>query len=453
MHSPVPGSRARYRPRGHCGRTFTAIGGITLFLMLPPAARAATIVVQGGCTLIDAITAANTNAMAGSCAAGSGDDVIELTANVILTTVDHVDPSEGPNGLPAIASNITIEGGGWSIERLAGSPGFRILQVNAPSNLILRDLSVLNGRATIVGLTYRIGGAGISNSGTLTLVDTTVSGNQVDGAGFHSAGGGISNYGSLVMTSSTVSNNSVGSDTDEAHGGGIYSFDSAMISNSTISGNSATSAASAAVGGGVYVAAGTATVSSSTLSGNSRSGAGGAGAGGAIWGTPTTTIESSIFANSTGGNCAGPGLTDGGQNLADDMSCGTVPDTLSGLDPGLMDNGGPTMTHALLAGSSAIGGGGSCGVAKDQRGAPRGAVCDVGAFEFGGCPEIVLSDDTVLGTVVLESCQFAVGPNYAVVGPLGDLTLRAGREILLGDGFSVGPDAALTLEFDPSLIP
>jgi hypothetical protein len=55
-----------------------------------------------------------------------------------------------------------------------------------------------------------------------------------------------------------------------------------------------------------------------------------------------------------------------------------------GLGP-LTDNGGPTMTHALLPGSVAIDAipAPMCEVAEDQRGEPRpaGGMCDVGAFE------------------------------------------------------------------------
>jgi len=51
----------------------------------------------------------------------------------------------------------------------------------------------------------------------------------------------------------------------------------------------------------------------------------------------------------------------------------------------LSDNGGPTMTHALLQGSVAIDTipGAMCEVDEDQRGEPRpaGGMCDVGAFE------------------------------------------------------------------------
>ena len=51
----------------------------------------------------------------------------------------------------------------------------------------------------------------------------------------------------------------------------------------------------------------------------------------------------------------------------------------------LQDNGGPTMTHALGAGSVAIDviPADACEVDEDQRGEPRpgGTMCDVGAFE------------------------------------------------------------------------
>jgi hypothetical protein len=49
----------------------------------------------------------------------------------------------------------------------------------------------------------------------------------------------------------------------------------------------------------------------------------------------------------------------------------------------LQDNGGPTMTHALLPGSVAIDviPADMCEVDEDQRGFPRDLMCDVGAFE------------------------------------------------------------------------
>ncbi len=64
----------------------------------------------------------------------------------------------------------------------------------------------------------------------------------------------------------------------------------------------------------------------------------------------------------------------------------------------LANNGGPTQTHALLAGSPAIdagnpatpGSGGNACEATDQRGyaRPAGLACDIGAYEFGAPPPV-----------------------------------------------------------------
>ena len=54
----------------------------------------------------------------------------------------------------------------------------------------------------------------------------------------------------------------------------------------------------------------------------------------------------------------------------------------AGLGP-LADNGGPTLTHALLAGSPAIDAGDNAVCpATDQRGVARDAACDAGSFEY-----------------------------------------------------------------------
>jgi hypothetical protein len=62
---------------------------------------------------------------------------------------------------------------------------------------------------------------------------------------------------------------------------------------------------------------------------------------------------------------------------------GDLPNVDPLLGP-LEDNGGPTDTHSLLAGSPAISAGNlpSC-TAVDQRGATRGSdgACDIGAYE------------------------------------------------------------------------
>jgi hypothetical protein len=141
-------------------------------------------------------------------------------------------------------------------------------------------------------------------------------------------------------------------------------------------------------------------VTNSTISGNTAF----AEIGG-IYGSPnttaTTTLENTIVAKNVqgrGADCAGT-ITDGGYNLDSGTTCGfsTTNNSLSGVvDPKLgplADNGGPTKTHALLAGSPAIDKGNSFGATTDQRGVsrPQGAASDIGAFES----ESTVIEDTV----------------------------------------------------------
>jgi hypothetical protein len=81
-------------------------------------------------------------------------------------------------------------------------------------------------------------------------------------------------------------------------------------------------------------------------------------------------------------------LISGGHNIVQDATCNPDPSDLilgdAGLGP-LADNGGPTWTHALLAGSPALDAADdSVCPSTDQRGVarPQGSNCDIGAFEF-----------------------------------------------------------------------
>ena len=75
----------------------------------------------------------------------------------------------------------------------------------------------------------------------------------------------------------------------------------------------------------------------------------------------------------------------------------------------------------------------------------------VGPFDFVPCPDLELSMDAIMGTQIFEHCRnIRVGPAYQV-GPGGDLTLRAGNLVWLGNGTSVAADGELTIEIDASL--
>jgi hypothetical protein len=111
--------------------------------------------------------------------------------------------------------------------------------------------------------------------------------------------------------------------------------------------------------------------------------------GGGIYNEGELTFTNTIIAASINGDCRNVGTihSDSTHNLIEDGSCQVANGSNISGDPllgTLADNGGPTLTHALLPGSPAIdaGSGAHC-QAFDQRGIPRpqGAACDIGAFE------------------------------------------------------------------------
>jgi hypothetical protein len=276
-------------------------------------------------------------------------------------------------------------------------------------------------------------GGGISNYGGLTVSNSTLSGNSAI------FGGGIYNSGTLTVSNSTLSGNFAGYD-----GGGIYNYyvGTLTVSNSTLSGNSAYDA-----GGGIcnYIydddyPYGTLTVSNSTLSGNFATYGGGIFTLGALSPYPDTLTNVTLTANRAN---AGPLGGGGGLYLFSSFTqevlhntliagnfqglTGTTPDDVYGrLDPRgdsnligdgtgmtglhngvngnqvgsasdpidpvlgpLADNGGPTLTHALLPGSPAIDAGNNAYATDwDQRGPgyPRivNGTIDIGAFEYQG---------------------------------------------------------------------
>ncbi|NJM13246.1 MAG: hypothetical protein HC889_16470, partial [Synechococcaceae cyanobacterium SM1_2_3] len=74
------------------------------------------------------------------------------------------------------------------------------------------------------------GGGGLGNyQGTITLINSTVSGNTANNVG----GGLTGGFGPLTLTSSTITGNSA------SYGGGVYTEDALTLGNSLIAGNSA----------------------------------------------------------------------------------------------------------------------------------------------------------------------------------------------------------------------
>jgi cysteine-rich repeat protein len=340
---------------------------LALLLVLSHPLWAATIIVdETTCTLVDAITAANTDTASGGCPAGSGADTVELTTDVTLTAVVHSD-SAGDNGLPPVTSDITVEGSGFKIERSGGAPAFRFFVVWQNGTLSLNHVTLENGVSTY-------NGGAILNAGTLNLTNSALSGNSSP-----HRGGAILNSNQMQGATVTVTNSTLSGNWADDQGGGIWSvYGPVTLTNSTLSGNHADY-----LGGAIVSFLGHVTLTNSTLSGNSASING--GLYGAVWYGDAATVENSIIANNPGGNCGGL-IADAGNNFSDDGTCGPGFSPITPrvhFDPALTDNGGPTLTHALFPGSVAINAAGDCGLDTDQRGFPRsGGGCDSGSFEF-----------------------------------------------------------------------
>lgn len=374
-----------------------AAGSLALVtvLCLPGALGASDITVGGGCSLTDAIRSANTDSSVGECTAGSEEDTIHLAGDVVLAAE-----------LPEIGGTLTIEGGGFTVSRDPSAPAFRIFSAEG-TEVTYRNLTVTGG-SDGDGI-WQAGGIW-DRSGVLTLENTTITGNE---------GNGVFSQYQMTVESSTISDNT---------GSGIYAFYAILdIRDSTISGNDAV---------GLLVGEFTDVVlTNSTVSGNDIGVANSSSAfypyvhvlqstfAGNRVGFMFTdfeyslaTVESTVLGASTEANCSAS-FVDLGNNFADDPSCGGGFSHLTGLDITLADNGGPTETHALIAGSSAIDAASSCElVATDQRGFLRhDGACDSGAFELGGL-EIglggVLSGGTGVGHV---RCSNRVDSQFVTV--------------------------------------
>ncbi|MBA2492295.1 MAG: hypothetical protein H0V34_11550 [Gammaproteobacteria bacterium] len=313
------------------------MAGVALLLALGQApALAAAINVGGGCTLVNAITAANTNNAIGRCRAGRGADTIVLPANSKHTLTQVNNQYFGPNGLPVVTSTITIAG---NKSAAAGTPAFRILAVGAGGNLTLRQTTVSGGllqgddqpggglyrragRLTLDGCTISGNaasspGGGVANgAGTLTVTNSTISGNTAE-----FAGGVLNNStGTLIVTNSTISGNTAG-----VSGGGVYNRGTASLTNSTITNNAASAGNSTISGnralgyrGGVGNFRGAVTLTNSTVSRNTSGNNDEPGRGGGLFNAlgRMSLTNSTVVVNKTGYNSLsqGGGVFSGGRN-------------------------------------------------------------------------------------------------------------------------------------------
>jgi spore coat protein CotF len=272
-----------------------------------------------------------------------------------------------------IQKSLTIQGPGTRPMIISGNHARRVIELSAGPGiqLALSDLTIADGSA---GSFTGFAAAGVFNNGsaTVNITNCTITGNVNSGADFGGKGGAIENHGTMNIVNSTISGNS---STGTANGGaGIFNDTTLNLTNCTISGNSTNTR-----GGGIYNnGAGTVNIQNTIVAGNTADQSG-----------------PDIFQafNSLGNNLIGK--IDGGSGFTNGMNNDKVGTVAMPLDPKLgplQDNGGPTFTMALLAGSPALDAGSDSVLGTplflmtDQRGTgfPRksGAHVDIGAFEF-----------------------------------------------------------------------
>lgn len=247
-------------------------------------------------------------------------------------------------------------------------------------------------------------GAGVSwqpsGASTLVVQRTSVAGNRVES--FYCMGGGIhallpAQAVVVIEQSSIIDNHLTGEETSLGAGLHAVAADGAKVAivSSTLSGNSLTVVLQGgdAAGGALYARGtgsnATVELTSSTVARNRAEQTAGIHVVGVLG-----TLFNTLIVENQGPACNT--LVSQGYNLFTQQSCNlteNATDIRSAPVPQVLplaDNGGPTLTHALVSGSRTLDAGSPSGctyegtlLAVDQRGKPRtnNLRCDVGAFE------------------------------------------------------------------------
>jgi predicted outer membrane repeat protein len=431
------------------------------------------------------------NAIAASNINGE-DDTIELATNGTYTITAR---DNSINGLPRIqldgGHQLTIHGNGSTIQRstAGGTLKFRIFYINSGANVAISGLILANGNITALAGSYGGGIYSDGESGTvnLSITDCTFNSNFADygGALYNDGESGLAAPSVLVVANSTFTGNGAN------YAGAIFNdgaFGSAMlnVNNCTFSGNSA-SISSGSIQHDAFMGSATGSFINCTFDHNTATQYGGAVGTDGDSGSVTLTVKNCTFngnsAGTSGGGIDNSGggailqvantifktganganlsneagtITSQGHNLSNDNGAGFL--TAAGdkintdpmLDPaGLVNNGGPTQTIALQAGSMAIDAGNDANAPeRDQRYYQRNGVSDIGAFEFGGtlAPTTAGSGKThgaagsftinfpLTGTVGVECRTSGAGGSHQLVMPFATPVTVGGASVTSGIG-------------------
>ncbi len=395
---------------------------------------------------------------------------IYMLQNSILTLNNTtLSSARTPNYGPGIFNNrgtLNVSGSTFHDNRTTSGTGVALQLGGGIMNLFgtttVNSSTFTNNLATF--------GGGMSNSGgTVTVNSSSFIGNTArgDGGGIYTQdgtltinashfarnasiyGGGLFARTSIVNVDRIILHNNAAN-----FGGGIYSGEASTttISTSTLGSNTSVNEA-----GGIYVNGGTITLSHTTIASNSA----GTSGGGIYRLAGTVNFGDTLIAQNiapAGTDISGT-VTSQGYNLIGSTSGATISGTTTGnlinaaaapLNLGaLANNGGPTLTYALLAGSVAINAGDPLFMSPpdfDQRGFgfPRVADgrLDIGAYESSPSASLTIQL-TLQGRQTAPNAGW-VTTNHIQISPSG-----GGAAVLTGD-FTSNSSGQITLTNIPS---
>lgn len=277
-----------------------ALAGAALTLTAPAAAAQAKAAVPGVINVPCGASALKTAVIAAN---GGGAAVLALSSNCTYSIVTRATATDA---LPLITGHFALVGGRNTVIRrgTAAITMFRILDVASGASLLVSNLSIQNGNTAGVG-------GGILNAGTLRIRNVTFSGNKAGN------GGALSNSAAAtaILDNATMSQNT----TTSVGGGGVINFGTLTLAESSLSGNRApinggglntqpggishivqsqiANNVSGGLGGGISNL-GTTTISGSSVRFNK-----GSGGGGIATGNTNVTLQSSTVTSNAPDNC------------------------------------------------------------------------------------------------------------------------------------------------------
>ena len=314
---------------------------------------------------------------------------VNVPAGTYRLTLKGANENESATGDLDITGDVRVIGAGAATTIIdAKKAKDRVFDVKPEAIAEIANVTIQNGRTP-----KDDSGGGIRNDGTLTASRCIVAKCKADDdAGGIDCNGESGTLQHVVIRDCKAKDDGGGIDTD---GSNMSILACAFVRNKA--GSS---------GGGMEISGGTVSLQACTFSANKTKEDGGAVAvedggilsmdtctlaknrartgGGLSNQSSEVTIVNDVFWKNRKGNCDGAVESQGG-NVSDDESCSPGVDDLSetnALLAPLADNGGATLTHALLPGSPAATSGVNCGTGVDGRGVERPAgTCASGAFQ------------------------------------------------------------------------